>query len=163
MKGTLRKIWAAGGVVILALSAMVLTQPAVAAHCSAYPENRTVRVDEGETAKLTLKVKCDTRGWSFKRFRYAYSTKDGTTTNGDYRYKSGSHEFTGQTGSTTERTISIETYTDNLCEDTEKFRVVYELEGFTKAGWTDWSHGVHGLPGKLRVRINLRDDTAGCS
>ena len=157
MKKRFRKIVSKTGCLILvALSAIVLAQPVAANNCETKFPTNDVQVEEGDDAVLRIKVNCDTRNWTFRTFRYSYRTVDGSAKSShDYRGKLGAHVFHPSGGPNYTRTTSVKIKTDNRCEGDEKFTMKYTLEGKTKAGWTDWSHGVGGLRGSFAVTIKI--------
>ncbi len=163
MKFKLKNSVLTGGIVLLILSALVLANPVMAANCSVERET-DVGVNEGKRVEFKISVKCDVRRWTWKTFRYNYRTVDDTAkSSDDYRGKVGAHTFNNPHRNTTYvHTARVKAKSDDVCESTEKFKMVYELEGKTKAGWSRWPQGKDGLPGKFTIKAHIADKTSGC-
>ncbi len=153
-----------GNLLLLGLSVLVLANPVMANDCSFEVTQDPVSVDEGKRAKFEISIKCDVSKWSWKTFRYAYRTVDDTAeSSDDYSGKTGNHTFNNpQRGTTYVKTTRVTTKADNVCESIETFDMDYDLQGKTKAGWTDWTSGAGGLPGSFKISANIADQTSGC-
>ena len=159
MKVLLSKVWG-GALALFAASAMVFPWPVAATTCSYTVAADPVTVAEGDDAVFRITVECDTSGWTWDKFRYAYGTVDDSAkSSDDYQGKTGAHVFTS--GSSTTRSATVKTYDDDECESDEIFELKYELQGYTKAGWTDWPDGGStGLPGSFSVKGKI--EQAAC-